>query len=276
MSKRDDIRNVQLNLLIELDNICKKNNIKYYLAFGTCLGALRHKGFIPWDDDIDVMMMIDEFDKLVGHKDDLDKRFFLQSRYTEKNYASIAARLRDSETTCIEEDDINDDINHGIYIDIYPFYFAPKTKIGLIENIFLSHIYKILVARRPPKNHGKLIIFIAKIILFFIPDSKRERVICKIDRILRKPKDGKYILDYFGQDISLASAITYPKEWFGEPRETEFENKNFPVPCQAEKYMSKRYGDYMTLPPENERRQHHSTVIIDPYKSYKEYEVNNK
>ena len=272
MSELNAVQKTQLNILIELDRVCRKHGLKYFLAFGSCLGALRHKGFIPWDDDIDVLMPFADVKRLFEYRGELGDRYFLQSRVTDPEYCSIAARLRDSNTTCIEEDEQDLKINHGIYIDIYPYYDAPATKWGLLLNILRSHIYKILVSGKPPRNHGKALAYVARVILTLIPEEKRKAVIIKLESKIQNVKDGKYILDYFGQDISLFSAIIYPKEWFSETRETEFEDYMFFIPIEAEEYMKKRYGDYMVLPPENERKHHHSYVKIDPYKSYVEYE----
>lgn len=272
MGDLNEVQKVQLNILIELDRVCREHSLKYFLAFGSCLGALRHKGFIPWDDDIDVLMSFTDVKKLHKYRKEFRDRYFLQSRLTDPEYQSIAVRVRDSNTTCIEEDEQDLHINHGIYIDIYPYYDAPGTRWGLLVNILSSHIYKILVAGRPPRNHGKVLANIAKMILILIPKEKRQKAITKLENKLQDVKNGKYILDYFGQDISLFSAIIYPKKWFSAAREAEFEGHMFFIPIEAEKYMKKRYGDYMILPPENERRHHHSYVRIDPYKSYLEYE----
>lgn len=120
---RKDVRRIQLNILKKLDEVCEHNELKYYLAFGTCLGALRHKGFIPRDDDIDVLMPYDDAKKLIQLQDQFGSRYFIQSKETDPDYRSIAMRIRDCETTCIESDEvalniirINININSLFYV----------------------------------------------------------------------------------------------------------------------------------------------------------------
>ena len=271
MEKLSDMQKVQLDLLRELDRVCRENGIRYYLAFGTCLGALRHGGFIPWDDDIDVLMPYEDTRKLLKIRKKFSDRYFLQSKETDRNYESIAMRLRDSETTLIEKDDEGLDINHGIYIDIYPYYNAPVTKVGLLINIWRSYLLKILVADRVPYNHGQLLKYLTRVVLWLFRNSDKKKISCYLRHKLADEKGGREILDYFGQDVTLLSAITYPKEWFGEPKLVEFEGELFYAPTEPEKYMTRRYGDYMKLPPEEDRVKHHSYVFMDAHKSYRDY-----
>ena len=126
---RNEVRKVQLNILKALDKVCKKHKIHYYLAFGTCLGALRHKGFIPWDDDIDVLMSFEDTRRLLTLQGEFDDNLFIQSKETDPDYRSISMRIRDSNTTCIESDEVGLKTNKGIYIDIYPFYECSDNKM---------------------------------------------------------------------------------------------------------------------------------------------------
>ena len=268
---RQDVRKVQLDILIKLDEVCKKNNLHYYLAFGTCLGALRHKGFIPWDDDIDVLMPYKDAKALITLQDQFGERYFVQSRETDPDYRSIAMRIRDCETTCIEGDEVGLKTRKGIYVDIYPFYECSGNKLVRTMDILRSHLMKVLVNNRPPVNHGKALALAAKIVLLPYSGSRRLKTINKLEKRLSSVR-GNEVLDYYGQDISLFSAITYPKEWFGEPKKLEFEGMYFDGATEPEKYMSKRYGDYMKLPPVEDQVVHHTYIQIDPYKSYKEYE----
>ncbi len=268
---RKDIRKVQLEMLIKLDEVCETNGLRYYLAFGTCLGALRHKGFIPWDDDIDVLMPYVDAKRLIELKDQFGERYFVQSKETDSDYRSIAMRIRDTETTCIERDEVDLNINKGIYIDVYPFYECSSNRIIRTKDILLSHLLKVLVNNRPPVNHGVILATVSKVVLKLFSDANRKKTIVKIEERLGSVK-GKEILDYYGQDITLFSAISYPKEWFTEPKKLEFEGLYFDGATEPEKYMQKRYGDYMKLPPVDNRIVHHTYIIIDPYKSFKEYE----
>ena len=271
MSELNDLQKVQLDILRELDRVCNENELKYYLAFGTCLGALRHKGFIPWDDDIDVLMSYEDAKKLLKIRRKFKKKYFLQSKETDPNYESIALRLRDSETTLIEKEDKDLDINHGIYVDIYPFYNAPISKIGLLINIWRSYLLKILVAGREPYNHGVVMKYATRVVLWLFRNSNKKRIIRYLEHKLAEVKEGKEILDYYGQDITLFSAITYPIEWFGEPKKVLFEGEYFNAATEPEKYMTRRYRDYMKLPPKEDQVKHHSYVYMNAHKSYRDY-----
>lgn len=266
----EDIQRVQLNILKKLDEVCERNNLRYYLAFGTCLGAIRHKGFIPWDDDIDVLMPIEDVDRLLKLQKEFSDKYFIQSRHSDKNYQSIIVRIRDNNTTCIEKDEEGLDIHHGIYIDIYPYYDSPKSKAALLLNIWRSYIYRILVAGREPYNHGSILKIGSIIILAMYRGKRREQKIQKLEYALRRVKEGKEILDYYGQDVTLFSAITYDKRWFAAPKKVEFAGSLFNAPTEPEKYLMKRYGDFMKLPPLEEQKKHHDYIIIDVNKSYEE------
>ncbi len=268
---RQDVRKVQLNILIKLDEVCHKNNLRYYLAFGTCLGALRHKGFIPWDDDIDVLMPYADAKKLISLQGSFGKKYFVQSKETDPDYRSIAMRIRDLDTTCIEIDEVGLNIKKGIYVDIYPFYECSDNLIVRTADILRSNLLKVLVNNKPPVNHGGILALISKIIILFYSESHRKRAIEKLEHRLSSVR-GSEILDYFGQDVSLFTAISYPKEWFAEPKKLEFEGLLFDGATEPEKYMEKRYGDYMTPPPADNQVVHHTYITLDPYKSFEEYE----
>ena len=253
----NDGKEVLMNLLIRLDEVCRKHHLRYYLAYGTCIGAVRHKGYIPWDHDIDVLMPIEDALKLTRYQNELGPKYFVQSWRTDPGYINIAYKFRDSETAYVWDEYRKLDFNQGIAIDIYPFYNCPKTKPGLLLNIWRSHIYKMLVAGTVPLNHGRISKILARIVLFIFKGKYREKMIRRMDHKLRAVPKGKEVLDYYGEDISFCSAITYPIEWFGEPKLMEFEGKMFYGPAEPEKYLTKRYGDFMTLPPEEKR--------VDPY-----------
>lgn len=243
----NDIQNLQFELLKKLDEICRKHDLKYYIAYGTCIGAMRHEGFIPWDHDVDVLMPIDDAKKLSEYQDEFGERFFVSNRITDKSYKCINMRLVDKSNYCIakKKDKI---IEEGyVCMDIYPFYNCPPTKLGLLLNILRSHIYKILVGGAP-KNHGKFATLLANLVLVFFSKKSREREIKKIEDKLNYKGNSYEIADYYGLDVKLFSAITYNKEWFAKPKELIFEGQNFYAPTDPDSYLTKRYGDYMTPP----------------------------
>lgn len=271
MTIRQDVRKVQLEILKKLDEVCKNNGLHYYLAFGTCLGALRHKGFIPWDDDIDVLMPYADAKRLIRLQKQFGEKYFVQSKETDPDFRSIAMRIRDCDTTCIESDEVGLKTKKGIYVDVYPFYECSNNRFVRTLDILRSNLMKVLVNNRPPVNHGKALAAISKGILALFSEKRRKMLITRLEKRLRSVK-GEEILDYYGQDVSLFTAISYPKEWFAEPKLLEFEGLFFYGATEPEKYMKKRYGNYMKLPPVKDRTVHHTYVKIDPYKSYTEYE----
>lgn len=268
---RQDAKQVQLDILIKLDEVCEKHGLHYYLAFGTCIGALRHKGFIPWDDDIDVLMPYADTRKLLSLQSEFGSRYFLQNRETDPDYRSIAMRLRDEETTCIEADEVDLNTHKGIYVDIYPYYECSNNRVVRTIDILRSNLLKVLVNNRPPVNHGGALAVASKIVLAIYSGDRRVKKIERLENRLSSVR-GKEILDYYGYDVTLFTAISYPKEWFGTPKKLEFEGRLFNGATEPEKYMERRYGDYMRLPPKEDQVVHHTYIKLDPYKSYKEYE----
>ena len=118
--KRKKLWVVQLDMLLEFDSICKKHRLCYYLCGGTLLGAIRHKGFIPWDDDLDVAMPRSDYNKLLQLSKEFKPPYFLQTPYTDPYYAFSHTRLRNMNTTEISTMFAFQPICHGIYMDIHP------------------------------------------------------------------------------------------------------------------------------------------------------------
>ena len=267
-----EVKQVFLNMLLKLDEVCERHGLRYYLAYGTCIGAVRHKGFIPWDHDIDVLMPVRDAWKLIRYQKEFGERYFVQCKKTDPEYGSIAFKLRDSETACVWDEYKNLNFNQGLAIDIYPYYEAPKTKVGLLINIWRSHIWRALAHGNVPMEHGGLFRKLTMVIQKLYPGKRGEKKMKKILHQLARVR-GNEILDYYGLDITLCSAITYPKEWFGEPKKMEFEGHLLNVPTEPEKYLTKRYGDFMQLPPEDKRTNDLDVpgVIIDTKRSYREY-----
>jgi lipopolysaccharide cholinephosphotransferase len=179
--------------------------------------------------------------------------------------------LRDSSTTCIEKDEQELDINHGLFLDIYPLYEHPEHFFDAHINIIMSFVYRILVAGRVPYNHGTAVKAISRVVLWFYQGECRNRKIKQIKkRLNRRGKSSSYVT-YYGLDVTPLHTIQYDKAWFQKPVRMEFEGAAFWGPTDPDAYLTRRYGNYMELPPEEERIPHHSYVIADTKKSYTEY-----
>lgn len=263
----------QLEMLHELDRVCKKNNLKYALSSGTCLGAVRHEGFIPWDDDIDVYMSWSDALKLVECQSDFDKKYFVQSYKTDPQFNSTHYRLCDSSTSCFLEETKGLDVNHGIFIDIYIYYPYPDQKLKAHKLILDSFIYRVLVSGDGPQNHGKVAKVLGGLVTKVYKGIRRDKKIEKIESEYRNNGGKHYVATYFGRDVSLTKSIIYPVEWFENPRYLKFEDMEVPCPGDPQKYCEYQYGpDYMQLPPEDKRHPHHDFIyfsVDEPYTNFK-------
>lgn len=282
------LQNTQLEILKEIDRICRKYNIEYFGTWGTALGAIRHKGFIPWDDDIDISMKWDDYVKFEEVcKSELDKKFFLQNSETDKYFWNPYNKLRINNTTSMDKRLTHLKCHWGICMDIFPIVAVPNSKLSRFKQktyrsiyIWLGFIPYILYVN--PNEDSK----IAKIIRI-IPKGMLEALkkwlipnkgITGIKRYLLK-EITKYDLnksEYYEEIFSEAGNTgIYKKEIFDESILVPFENVKIPIPKEYDKYLSQCYGDYMKMPDESQRGGHGDT-IVDFDKSYEIYKTNIK
>ena len=258
---------LQLELLIDLKRVCDKHNIKFYLAFGTCLGAIRHKGFIPWDDDIDVIMYHEDILELLKYEHELSPHLQIQSHNIDGNFGLLIYRIRNSETTLIENDHIDRDINHGVYIDIYPLLDYQVGKFAHLNQTIQSMLCRLFVYRKPPTNKNLLFKIFARILLAITPKQIQERLARSIYKKLVNTDESTHLTVISGYPESNY----YRKECFKQPVYTEFEGLQMPVPTLTDEFLSSRYGDYMKIPPKEQQKIHHNYIYADFENSYKQY-----
>lgn len=272
-----DLQDKMLDILKYFISVCEKNDLHYWLAGGTCLGALRHGGFIPWDDDLDVYMPRKDYEKLwqLMGNGKVDDHYKLCRTTREQNYHHRVMQIVDLNTTFIHSRSKNEDIEHGIYIDIIPIDACPNSKLQRFAQFVNAVIFSICnIQQKPEYNGGKLtglMSFGTTVLLGIIRgQDARYKAWSKAEKQMTKYgwDSCTHIKCITSQFHELMTA--FPKEWFGE-REEQFEDIMVAVPSNAEAYCTAMYGDYMALPPKEKRVVRHHTEYIDLEKSYTNY-----
>ena len=263
----DEAKEKMLEMMCYIDKVCRENNIKYSLAYGTLIGAIRHKGFIPWDDDMDIMLTRDNYDKLIEiiKKDDkydfLDMKnggYFNFSDICYKNTIGIPFKKYAR---------MNAYADLGVYIDIFPLDNLPE--VGYKKHMKKILFYMRLLQTNSFKRYFASASLIKAIIksIIFLPlciISKiytKERVIEKIDYLQKKFNSIK--TDYIGI-ASFGYFERYKKSWFDEYIDVKFEDYKFMLVKEYDKVIRVCYDDYMTIPDEKDRKIH-----LTYYKWYK-------
>lgn len=268
-----DLRALQmceLEILKEFIRICDKYQLKYYLAWGTLLGAVRHQGFIPWDDDIDVCMFYDDYLKFKEIcKTELHPDFFYEDREAHSEYFLYWAKLRKNNTTCMTRSEKDLNIHWGVGIDIFPLVKMDTKECTKVKKAAKSALNLFVQRAYLPYSSNELSKKIKKIIYAIVPPSWDKKIIKKCFDILNKSgKDATYVWDF----SEAAYKSMFPLEIFGEGEWLEFEGITMNCPENFPYYLEKVYGeDYMVLPKE-EDRVNHGDIIVDLEKSYTYYQ----
>ncbi len=271
-----DIRPLQLKILEILqavDKTCKEHNLRYYLTAGTMLGAIRHKGFIPWDDDADIAMPRPDYERLIKNsKSWLPEHYELVCAENDEEYPLPFAKIQDAETTIIERHHLK--YLGGVYIDVFPLDGVPTSKITQWWHFFRYQYYKrvnYFVFRDPYKHgHGPA----CWLPLLFQKIYSRQWIKDKLRKMMTAYDYDKcqLIVDHDdGWKGVLDKAIV------GNPMPVTFEEKELLGIEQFDKYLSHKYGDYMTIPPHSDQRQHNFYYLNleKPYREFDESDVDN-
>lgn len=261
------IQLTQLEILIEVDKICRKHDIKYFLTNGTLLGAVRHKGFIPWDDDIDIGMHRKDYDNFleIANKE-LDEKYFCQSIYSETNYYLPFAKIRKNKTRYVEASAKHVDMNQGVYIDLFPMDNVPdNTFTRFVHKTGFYILFRIVLAKsgisRPDDRRVLKRMIYGMLKIFLIPFKKRQ-ILLYIDQRMKKFSRNK--TQYA---TSMGSPYGYTREimpscMFESVTEIEFEGQLFYSPSRPHEYLTRLYGDYMTPPPVDQRENRHGIIEV--------------
>lgn len=245
-----ELRNLQskmFEILETVTSIADKHQIPYWLSGGTLLGAARHGGFIPWDDDIDIELLLPDYNRLLKVlQKELPADLYLQTP-KDKGYRLLFSKVRDRNSIVFEEDDAMDSYSEkGIYIDIFPEERSYKHLKNIVD-FFYGRSYRRLKRGKPFKSVSYLYEYSLSLLLYPIGIFFRKfaRTICEItqpDNILHSYGIGNSTNHHASYMFPLSSIV--------------FEGKTFSAPGNTHNYLTKQYGDYMQVPPKEKRATH--------------------
>ena len=269
MEKNEILKERLLTMATMFHWFCSEKGIKYYMLGGTMLGAIRHKGFIPWDDDMDFGIMREDYEKLKEYRNELPQGYSLNFYEFDKNFQYGFCKLYDENSTYIEGlYDVR--AVGGIYIDIFPIdNIGDDWKKAEETGKKIAFKKKVVAAIYAKGARSSSIKTLGVKILGLLPKSPKwfAWVYDSVKKYRRK--DTKIVTNVFG---AYTIKEILPKEFFGEPVLYPFENTEFYGVEKAHEYLSRLYGDYMTPPPED-KRGGHNIVYVDFEKPYKEYKA---
>ena len=275
--KMKEIWSVQLDMLVELQRVCKKYGLSYFADSGTLIGAVRHKGYIPWDDDIDIVMMREDYEKLLDvAEQEFKYPLFLQTTYSDDGYIRGHAQLRNSETTGAIRDDIGRGFNLGIFIDIFPMDILPDNKIQQKMHIkYIDILWRILFIGVEYNNnpncsiYGKIVDRICKGI---IKKIGYRTFFAYYEKVCSRYKNTNYqTISYIAYSRGKNKHL-WKKQWFNASQQIPFEFIEIAIPIGYDERLRKEYGDYMEI---HQVPTSHGEIVMDANISYKNFFENS-
>lgn len=262
-SKRKKIWAVEIDLLLKFDEICKKHNLKYFVMGGTLIGTIRHKGFIPWDDDIDVAMLRDDYEKFISVAvNEFESPYLLQLPQTDDGYYYSFAKLRNVNTTAISYAFEYSDFNQGIFLDIFPLDNCLmddlEERFDRINILNKDNSTYMRMSNPNPSEDDKRRIALHS-------GRNPMDVYNEIQEIAMKYRDIN--TEYVNTMVLTAykyDTLIYKREWFDDILYKDFEGIKVPVPKSYDEALRAQYGDYMQLPPVEKRGIEHLSIYFEP------------
>lgn len=265
----------ELEILKYLRTVCEANHLQFFLGGGSAIGALRHHGFVPWDDDVDVFMPRADYERLYQHWDAYspNKQYSLCRSSRDQNYRHAAMTLNDDQTTFINFRTADQDVNQGIGIDILPMDLMAETATQRLKQRICAILFSIYINQRLPDNQGKVLRALTGLPLSIVRNPKtRYRMWKWAERHMVKPS--------FGESQTAVELVTglkammrpLPRKWFKDTKLVAFEDTQMPVAIGVDSYLRLIFGDYMQMPPADQRKAKHHTAMIDtetPYTAYR-------
>ena len=259
----EQLKQLEVELLSEVHKICSQENFRYSLGGGTLLGAVRHKGFIPWDDDIDIMMPRPDYDAFISYCETHDVPFAVQYFGNDKTYVDLSAKIFNPHTVLVNDNVTEGEISSGVFIDVFPIDGLAQTyknakkafnSTRFKRNLLIACQWKKFFRSKTHAWYYEPFRFAFFVLSRFVNKTRL------FDKIQKKYKK----IDFNSVKYAAAVGGAYrEKEILNQKVFTKyidlpFEGNNFKAISSYDTYLSSIYGDYMKLPPEEKRVSHHS------------------
>lgn len=272
MDTLQKLQETQIEILDEIDRVCRKNGLHYSLYAGTLLGAVRHQGFIPWDDDLDVCMPRADYEKLLEiWNHEADSRYILLNKRLFPQYTQSFSKIRKDHTCFLQSDRERGKYHTGIFVDIFPADRMPDGKIPRKIFILNCMLYQLLIRGYIPPKGSTLEKLICTIILHCISPKHRMKLISKLEKNITRCSNDKSKHVVF---IATKSGFTRPMpiDLLDEFVDLPFGSKRYPCMKKWDECLTLQYNNYMQMPPEEERVWKHHPIILDFEHNYEEVE----
>ncbi len=257
----------QLEIAKEIKRVCEENGIRFFLNDGTFLGAVRHGGFIPWDDDMDLGMLREDYEafcRIAPSK--LKPEYCLQTWYTEPNYGLPFGKVMRRNTVYLESKKTRRLRENGFYVDIFPFDDVPEDmeqRAELAGKLLKLYRMKLMKSGYKPWMENDRIIWKKRIGYLYYQlralSAGQQELAASFDALARSAGKGKTVCE----QSAMAVPMYFDRAWCEDLAEYSFEGVSFPGPKEYDSFLTAMYGDYMQLPPEEERENRHQIVQID-------------
>ena len=266
-----DLQKCSFELLRIFVGICEKWDIPYFLVCGSALGAVKYGGFIPWDDDVDVGLLRRDYDRFLEvAAQELPQWCFLQNYKTEKNATYTYSKLRNSNTTFIEQNVASMEMNHGVYLDIFPLDGYPQGRLEAEVFELKRRLngwvrYSVCGDSQNPKVRRR-----NKILRRLGVQNRAYQSHVYIDKLYASyPPEQSKLWCNFG---NWQGKLEYAPKWhYGQGTYATFEGLRVRIPENYDAYLTQKYGDWRNDPPPDAQKTHHLSTIIDTERPYTFY-----
>lgn len=273
----EELKNVQkisLDMAVAFSGFCDEHGLLCYLCGGGCIGAIRHGGMIPWDDDLDFFMPREDYEKAwrLWQREKKDSRYALEKPSEQLVTHCLFFKIRDRDTTYIYDYQREVDTVHGVALDVLPLDGYPASKLSRLMQCVWAYLYSLYCSQLVPVNHGKLVSLAGGLMLRMVPGRRiRHRIWSFAERQMTKHsiRDCQGITELCSGPGYMKNY--YPKEIFARAIKVPFEGTELPIPVGYDQYLRIAFGDYMQPPPKKKRVQQHEAAFMDLDCSYEKY-----